>query len=170
MKKQILVASLLCAITSTENYAKHGKGSHKAVASSVTTVGVPKTDINVPEIHTFAHAHYGKAIESLREGNKIDRNDLINLLKRDPYLVQEDAGGHAQFRHKFFSFKIGVIAHGTTDIESDKEHWHHYTSLQVYVDTLTGLRTIKPENRLESWAKVWGEKESALDNCKKRNW
>lgn len=162
MKKQILIASLLCAITTTEHYAKHSKGSHKAVAPSVTTV-------DVPQMYTDAHAHYGEAIESLREGYKIDRNDLINLLNRDPYLVQEDSGGHAQFSHKFFPFKIGVIAHGTRDIESDKEHWHHYTSLQVYVDTLGGLRAVKPENRLESWQKVWGEKESALDNSKKRN-
>ena len=107
MKKQILVASLLCALTTTEHYAKHQENSYKNVTSCVTIV-------DVPTMLKDEQKRYGETIEKLREGESISRSDIMSLLENDPYLVKDDAGDHAQYRHLYFPIRFGVIDHGTT--------------------------------------------------------
>ncbi len=158
MKKQILIASLLCAVTTTENYAEHGKNSNKTVASSVATV-------DVPQMHAYAHTHYREAIEALRERQKISRTEIINLLEKDPYFTRvKTTDGHAKFSHKVFTVTFCVQAHNTTDITGATERRSHHEVLQVYVNTLAKLMHSKSDNPISDWQAVWNMQESAFHN------
>ncbi|PIZ33330.1 MAG: hypothetical protein COY39_03085 [Alphaproteobacteria bacterium CG_4_10_14_0_8_um_filter_37_21] len=159
MKKQILIASILCAITTTENYAKHGENFHKTVQSAVM--------VDVPQMHTYARGHYGKAIEALRGKQKISRTTIINLLENDPYLMHEKTkDGHAKFSHKYFPATFCVQAHNTIDITGATERRNHHEALQVYIDTLSSLR--HPKFALNDWQTAWKMQSNSFDNYVKR--
>lgn len=166
MKKQLLITSLLCVVTTTENYAKHGKNIHKNSTSSTAIVNVPQqTQVDVPAILQEAQTRYRDAIAALREGTKISRSDIIKLLKNDPYLVREKTtDGHAKFSHTIFTVTFCVQAHNTTDITGATERRGHHKALQVYVNTLVRLMHDKSVNPVNDWQAVWKAQATAFDN------
>lgn len=132
MKIKHILLSLVCAtsVVSAAHTQQHPQQQQRAP----NTVAVTGSDLL--GMFRYFDRTYFPLIESLREKQRVSRDDIIRAYEHDRFLNRAHNGGNALFKHTILPLYVGAVDHGNTDIVGPNERKQHHKSLQVYVNVI----------------------------------
>ena len=80
---------------------------------------------------------YTSLIDAFKNGETVTRNSMMNAYGRDPFLKRTKQGsGHAKYVCSPMGYTFCVIAHGSGEIESEKERRGHHSNIAQYTNVV----------------------------------